>query len=342
MSKTLRDGWEHTTCPLCRDDQPRVLLRAPDRLYGFPGEFAWVRCGRCRHVYMDPRPSPQTIGQFYPEDYGPHRGADVDAEGDSIASSGEPSGSSSTKPWYLSRTARSVPGLRRLYYWLQETWATVVPDPVGESADALELGCGDGRFLVQLRERGWRAEGVEPAGSAAERARQRGFPVHTGVLDPQQFSESSFDAVFAWMVLEHVHEPKDVVEQIHRILRGDGYFALSVPNFGCWEPKVFRSFWYGIEPTHLQQFKPSTLRGLLRDSGFSIERWIYQRNAFNLVGSCGLLMRRYLPRSGLGDRLVRFNDDPSMWGQLALAPLGKLLAWIRQGGRLTVICRADK
>jgi SAM-dependent methyltransferase len=351
ISNTVRDGWEHTTCPLCGEDRPRVLLRAPDRLYGFPGEFVWVRCDGCRHVYLDPRPTPQTIAQFYPEDYGPHRGADQEAKVDSSASSaavsgessGGPSGtSSSAQPWYLSRLTRGVPGLRRFYYWLRETCATVVPDPVGESAEALELGCGDGRFLVQLRDRGWGAVGIEPAASAAARARQRGFHVHTGVLGSQQFSKDSFDAVFAWMVLEHLHDPRAVVDQIHRILRSGGYFALSVPNFGCWEPKVFRSFWYAIEPTHLQQFTPRTLRGLLLDSGFSIERWIHQRNVFNLVGSCGLLARRTLPRSRLGDRLIRFTDHPSMWGQLALAPLAKLLAWVHQGGRLTVVCRVHK
>jgi hypothetical protein len=78
---------------------------------------------------------------------------------------------------------------------------------------------------------------------------------------------------------------------------------------------------------------------MLGESGFESVKIIHQRNLLNVVGSLGIALRRRFPRGTLGQRLIDFTDQPTMWWQLGLAPLAKLLAAVRQAGRLTVISR---
>jgi SAM-dependent methyltransferase len=160
------------------------------------------------------------------------------------------------------------------------------------------------------------------------------------MLEPGMFPAGGFDACFAWMVVEHLHDPLATLREMRRLLADDGWLVFSVPNYGCWESRVFGRYWLALDvPRHLQHFRPATVRQLLRASGFRVERIIHQRNMLNLLGSAALWLRVVRPQSSLGPALIQFANHPRMWPQIALAPLAKLLAALRQGGRLTVIAR---
>jgi len=178
-------AWETISCPLCECPRQRVVRRTRDLLYRMPGCFHLVRCLSCTHIYLDPRPTRETIMQFYPESYGPH----CVVSGNAIDSA---AASASREPWYLSPFARRLPGLRRLYYWLTETRSEPVPDIDAPSPQALELGCSTGRFLLELRNAGWKVCGVETSERAAVEARRQGLDVHLGPLESAQFVRSQF------------------------------------------------------------------------------------------------------------------------------------------------------
>lgn len=186
-------------------------------------------------------------------------------------------------------------------------------------------------------------QGVEPSAQAARTAEQRGLTVHRGTLETAELANESFDVVFAWMVIEHLPQPKTTLSHIHRILKPGGQFAFSVPNYGCWEPKVFGMHWDAFElPRHLQHFTPKTITRLLESTGFYDVKITHQRNVLNVVGSLGFKLRAWRPNSRLAKRLITWPHQPTMWPQLAWAPVAKLLAILRQGGRLTIIAtRSD-
>jgi len=202
----------------------------------------------------------------------------------------------------------------------------------------LEIGCADGLFLERLRDSGWQVAGVEPAREPALAARARGLKVHVGTLESANWPTGTFHAVFAHMVMEHLHDPKGTFREIRRILRSDGWLVFSVPNAGAWELSLFREYWHGLHaPYHLQHFSLDGLRDLLRMTDFSMQQIIFQCNAINIVGSIGAWLQCRYPNTSIGRRFIDFTDYPSVWGQLALSPLAKFLAWIGQAGRLTII-----
>ncbi|WP_186776126.1 class I SAM-dependent methyltransferase [Rubripirellula reticaptiva] len=206
----------------------------------------------------------------------------------------------------------------------------------------LELGCSTGAYLGKLAAAGWQVVGIEPSVVASQKARDSGFEVHTGVLDDIGFPPHSFDAICAWMVLEHIIDPVKTLRVFNKLLRPGGQLLISVPNAGCWESKVFRKYWYVWEPPrHLHYFDPKRMKKLLLDNGYTDVQIIHQRNVLNLFGSLGIVLKRFRLTENLGQRIMRYPDSPRFIVQLILAPVAQTLAFLRQGGRLTIIANTS-
>lgn len=340
---------EEIACPVCDSNRHVRHLENTDPLHGVGGVFQIVRCNDCRHIFMNPCPAVDSLAACYPTAYGPHanRATQTDDPNSEVSATERPfettTPSTVSSPWYLSSGFRRIPGLRTLYYWLSDTRSNYLPAAKPGSPRAVELGCATGDFLVKLAEAGWQAEGVELVKSAATEAQRKGFPVHVGTLKSAALSTDTYDAAFAWMVIEHLRDPRAELREFHRILKHEGRLAFSVPNVSCWEPIVFGRNWYVWEvPRHLQYFGPRSLRKLLTESGFDHVQIVHQRNILNVFGSLGIALRQLRPKSKLAERLIDCPNRLGMWWQLLLAPAAIFLAMLRQGGRLTIIARCNK
>src|SRR5262245_34153213 len=66
--------WEESTCPLCENSSWRPVLEAADN--DRPERdlrFAIVECSHCSLRFTNPRPTSDSIGQFYAADYEQYR-----------------------------------------------------------------------------------------------------------------------------------------------------------------------------------------------------------------------------------------------------------------------------
>ncbi len=354
---TTSDGrqvvFESCCCPLCGSSRFTTHRWLPDRLYGVPGRFRVVRCSDCRHWYLNPRPTAETVLNCYPRHYGPHCSADAPSgkappslpsvQDARTAVHERPTTENAPPqptPTPTVRLLKRVPGLKRLFVWLTDSGSELVPPVSVWPPKALELGCGTGRFASELQRQGWQVVGVEPSAEAASVARSRGLEVHVGPLTDDLFPEKTFDVVFAWMVVEHLHRPVETVRLVRRVLKPGGWFVFSVPNCGCWESYLFGPYWYAWQvPTHLQHFRPDTVRRLLQRVELECVSVRCQANILNWFGSFGLWLSEQRPGGRWGQRLLQFTSNPTLGPQLALAPLAKLLAALGQTGRMTVVAR---
>ena len=195
--------------------------------------------------------------------------------------------------------------------------------------------------MEKLQRAGWDARGIEPAAQAVAAAQAQGLAVQQGSMEDIDLPEETLDAVFAWMVLEHLIDPRRALETIRGLLKPDGVVCLSVPNFGSWERHLFKQNWFAYDaPRHLHHFRPRVLRRLLTEAGFHDIRIIHQHNIRNLYGSMAVWLRSRNSQSRLADRLMDWMSvAPPLPVALLFAPVGIFLAWCRQGGRLTVIAR---
>jgi len=157
----------------------------------------------------------------------------------------------------------------------------------------LDVGCGDGDFLQAARARGWNVTGTEFSPYAVTAAADDGLAVHPGELWEVGFPADTFDMVTCWHAIEHVTDPRRLVEEIHRILRPGGWFVLATPNLHdyifraaylvarrCWR----RIYEPGEREIHLYSFSERTLRKLVASARFDVVEAGFDRGAAAVWG----------------------------------------------------------
>lgn len=136
---------------------------------------------------------------------------------------------------------------------------------------ALDVGCGDGRLLAALPE-GTERCGVE-ASSAAALARQHGVQVLADRFSALPGLPGRFDAIAAVDVIEHVHQPHRLLEDMAALLEPGGRLVLST---GSIETEAWRrrggSYWYDCFPEHLSFIGPGWARQQAQRLGLRLLR----------------------------------------------------------------------
>lgn len=141
----------------------------------------------------------------------------------------------------------------------------------------LDVGCGEGVFTGALRRAGRDALGVDVAAEPLRRARAREPTLDARLLPtagPWPLADSSFDAVWAGEVIEHVLDTAGWLSEVRRVLRSDGVLVLSTPAHQPLTRLALglsrRAFEAHFDPRsdHLRFYTRRALLRLLADFGF--------------------------------------------------------------------------
>lgn len=134
----------------------------------------------------------------------------------------------------------------------------------------LDVGCNEGRGLSLYHSNGFIAEGLELNEKAADVARQRGFTVHTQLIET--FSpDTAYDVIVLSNVLEHSLDPGGMLEHIYRLLKPGGEVWISCPNNRSWLRSIFGGYWINWHvPFHVSHFSTATLDSILTAKGLTV------------------------------------------------------------------------
>ena len=172
----------------------------------------------------------------------------------------------------------------------------------------LDVGCGGGGVLLELREHCASAAGVEPQVFWRKHLQSAGVTMHAELdeLDPR-----SQDVISLFHVLEHVPDPIPFLRAIRDKLDHNGALVIEVPNaddalLGLYRCKPFSEFTYWSP--HLFLYNPSTLRKLLVKAGISGEIAIVQYQRYPLSNHLMWLARG---KPG-GHQVWSFLDSPEL------------------------------
>lgn len=261
-------------CPLCGSPERNLVHKDMTDLVFFcaPGEWTLFRCGQCRSGYLDPMPTPETLGLAY-QTYYTH-------------STSAPPGDGLTAKLRLSVTngyrnlrfgSQDRPGPRvlgALLPRLMPAWAETIdwecrhlPRPA-PGMRVLDVGSGNGHFLDFARKCGWHATGVDLDEKAVAAGRSRGLDVRNGTIEaigPDQ----QFDGITLGHVIEHVYDPHALLGACYRRLRPGGWIWVDTPNIDSLGHAEYGPRWLGVDaPRHLILFTRASLTDALARAGF--------------------------------------------------------------------------
>lgn len=228
---------ENVSCDFCGCSEHKVLFYQKDNYINafrqFDYAFPIVSCRDCGLIFVNPRPTKETIGFFYPDTYHDERRIETMAE-------------------RYEQQGKFLPDLK-------------------DGHKFLDVGCAKGDFLAWLSSYPPQAlmyQSIEMFGCDAYSGGVREeYAVHfTGAALPDcQYPDNYFNCVTAWAVLEHVHTPKLYFEEIFRILKPTGSFVFLVPNFNSLMCRVAQR---DDIARHIYQFTPQSIVNYLTKSGF--------------------------------------------------------------------------
>lgn len=154
--------------------------------------------------------------------------------------------------------------------------------PHDPSAHILEIGCGSGDTgaLALAGDRAGRYTGVELMPGPAAEARKVLTDVLVGDVEQMAFDwqPAAFDAIILSEVLEHLTDPRRLLNRLARYVRPGGKVLASSPNISHW--RVLRHLMAGQFPqadrgvfdrTHLRWFTPATFAEMFDAAGFDVD-----------------------------------------------------------------------
>ncbi|MDQ3634323.1 MAG: class I SAM-dependent methyltransferase [Acidobacteriota bacterium] len=173
--------------------------------------------------------------------------------------------------------------------FVYETYRTIIKDfePHRINNRFLDVGCGAGTLLDIAKELNWDVTGVEVSKPAAEHLRKRGLNVFEGTLEEAKFPDDHFDAITCTEVIEHVTNPKELLNEIVRVLAPNGILWMTTPHGRGFSGKLLGSRWSVVAPPeHLNIFSIKSLKMCLEEAGLRKFRFVSSGiNPFELYQS---------------------------------------------------------
>lgn len=169
----------------------------------------------------------------------------------------------------------------------------------------LEIGCNTGYVSRLLVQQGCTVIGIEMDEWAAGEARRVCEEVFVGDVSTDRvwglLKGGPFNVALFGDVLEHLADPKPVLERVARLLLPGGFVVISAPNIAHWSVRLALldgDFDYQatgiLDETHLRHYTLKSLRTLLDKSGFTIADLAKVRQPFRGRSARASLKRRPL------------------------------------------------
>jgi SAM-dependent methyltransferase len=145
-----------------------------------------------------------------------------------------------------------------------------LPIATSHSCTLLDVGCGDGNFLLEAERLGYKAVGLEPDEMAVKNANRKGLVVKAGRLPASELPYNSFSHVTMSHVVEHLHDPCEALREVYMLMQPQGRLWLATPNLNTIQHYKSWALAYHLDPPrHLVLFDSDALRVTLQKAGFT-------------------------------------------------------------------------
>lgn len=242
------------SCPICGSNRNKVIFKSKDfRLKTTSEIFNIVKCVDCSFIFLNPRPKIDKIGEAYTSDFN---------------KSDQSFLYKIIEPFFRLAQKSTIKMLKRYK----------------KNGNILDVGCGNGTFMLAMQNSGYDVWGVE-FNKDAKKYADNSLKGHIFYDDIKEcnFPPKNFDIVTMFHSLEHIYDINDLLVEVRRIIKDDGILFICVPDADFFEFRLFGPYNYNLEaPRHLYFFTHDSLRKLLQKRGFTSKR-LLNKSIFELI-----------------------------------------------------------
>lgn len=212
--------------------------------------FDVIECETCGFKHIVPIPTHEELETVYRDEY-----------------------YSKEKPMYLERTREDLDWWNLVYSERYDTFEEHFP--LGRRR-ILDIGSGPGFFLLHGKQRGWQTLGIEPSRQAADHSRKLWLEIVEDFLTEELENKlGKFDVVHISEVLEHIPDPKGMLQLARHLLTSGGLICVVAPNdYNPFQYALRTSCsyepWWVTPPHHINYFNFDSLSRLLEFAGFEV------------------------------------------------------------------------
>lgn len=232
-------------CPVCSGGKHSFWRKAIDHNVS-GASFSIVQCNGCGFRFTNPRPTENTIGNYYKTEN------------------------------YISHSSTKRGLINKLYHFVRKRAIQQKENLIRESVHGnklLDFGCGTGDFLAYCKTKGWEVQGIEPDEDARSIASKTN---EIEAFEPsyiKKIQDNSYDVITLWHVLEHVYLLNETIQEFKRILKPNGTLIVAVPNCGSYDADYYKEDWAALDlPIHLYHFRPKNIKSLFSNHGIVLEK----------------------------------------------------------------------
>jgi 2-polyprenyl-3-methyl-5-hydroxy-6-metoxy-1,4-benzoquinol methylase len=238
-----------TACIACGGANEPYIDGIWDDRYGCPGKFSIFKCVSCGQMVTSPPLKEQDLPALYSRYY-PRASVDLAAikrEADAVLLPD-------------AAIARHRNGTNNQGHYL-----------VKPGQKVLDIGCGSCVSLLEVRNLGGEAWGIETDPNVRAIAAHFGLTVHIGSIHDNPFPGQDFDLIVLNQVIEHVPDPIALLKLVRSRLRPDGKVILATPNSGSINKMISGRRWINWHiPYHLHHYNKTSFASIAEQAGYDV------------------------------------------------------------------------